>query len=201
MQGRLFEDPLVQPVPAPEIHRSAKISDCQSYRFELRRWWRAGPPVCWIMLNPSTADHRKDDPTIKRIIGFTQRWGYGGLIVVNLYPYRSPSPRDCMEWAGAFLGDDQPFDPYVRDACHENTNYVTNAAAEADLIITAWGAGNQFPMWEDNVLESICEDADIDYSQFMCLGKTKGGDPKHPLARGLHRIPDDAMPQRLKLGG
>ena len=51
------------------------------------------------MLNPSTADHQKDDPTIQRIIKFTRSWNYGGLVVVNVFPYRSPSPKECKRWA------------------------------------------------------------------------------------------------------
>ena len=60
------------------------------YRYSLwREWYADSPPVAFIMLNPSTADDRKDDPTIRRSIGFAHAWGFGALEVVNLFAYRA----------------------------------------------------------------------------------------------------------------
>jgi len=59
---------------------STIISPCGKYRYLLERKWGIGLPcVTWIMLNPSTADAEKDDPTIRRCIGFSKAWGYGSL--------------------------------------------------------------------------------------------------------------------------
>lgn len=59
------------------MERHAKISDCGKYRYSLSRRWgeiRAGrPPIVFVMLNPSTADHTVDDPTIRRCIAFAKR--------------------------------------------------------------------------------------------------------------------------------
>lgn len=51
--------------------------------------------VCFVMLNPSTADADQDDPTIRRCLGFAETWGYDKLVVVNLfgYPQRRPVRR------------------------------------------------------------------------------------------------------------
>jgi hypothetical protein len=54
-----------------QIKKSARISKCGKYRWTLARKWGDGKQACWLMLNPSTADHRKDDPTIRRVIHFT----------------------------------------------------------------------------------------------------------------------------------
>src|SRR3546814_15011461 len=65
----------------------------------LFRSWRAGPHICFIGVNPSTASHLKDDPTAWRWVHFADSWGYGGYVTVNLYPFCSSSPKECRRWA------------------------------------------------------------------------------------------------------
>src|SRR5262245_24680981 len=84
---------------AKPIKKTASISACGAFRWTLARTWGCGQQICWVMLNPSTADRRRDDPTIRRVIHFTHSWGYHGLTVVNLYPFRSPHPAQCRRWA------------------------------------------------------------------------------------------------------
>src|SRR5439155_12676179 len=81
---------------ANTIRRHASFSACRRYRWTLSRWWdnrHGGPWIGWIMLNPSTADARQDDPTIRRCIGFSRAWGFSGCRVCNLYALRSKTPR------------------------------------------------------------------------------------------------------------
>jgi len=75
----------------------AEISDCQRYRYALWRRWADGPAVLFVMLNPSTADARSDDPTIRRCIGFARSWDYAAVLVANLFALRTPTPADCCE--------------------------------------------------------------------------------------------------------
>ena len=73
--------------------KGAIISDCQKYRYALwRNWDLSKDKVMFIGLNPSTADHIEDDPTIRRCIGFAKSWGYGGLYMMNLFSYRTSNP-------------------------------------------------------------------------------------------------------------
>ena len=75
--------------------KQAEISPCGQYRYTLSRQWNpAAPAVMFIMLNPSTADARQDDPTIAKCIQLAQTWGYGRLLVGNLFAWRSPRPQD-----------------------------------------------------------------------------------------------------------
>lgn len=58
---------------------NALFSPCNEYRYLLTRpgssdEGEAGPTV-FLMLNPSTADHLVDDPTIRRCRGFATAWG------------------------------------------------------------------------------------------------------------------------------
>jgi hypothetical protein len=78
------------------------------------------------MLNPSTADGRVDDPTIRRCIGCARKWGYPSLTVRNLFPLRATDP--C-----ALLTADDPNGGERGDAELLSTR-------KADLIVAAWGA-------------------------------------------------------------
>ena len=82
------------------IKRRAVFSRCKTYRYSLERLWETETPVkrvVFIGLNPSTADHRVDDPTIRRCMGFAERWGYNALRVVNLFAYRTPYPEELKK--------------------------------------------------------------------------------------------------------
>lgn len=76
--------------------QSASISGCERYRYALERRIPdvVGPNLCWLMLNPSTADAAKDDPTIRKVMGFTGRNGYGVALVVNLFALRETHPKN-----------------------------------------------------------------------------------------------------------
>ena len=71
----------------------ANFSRCRQFRYTLwRRWDKTLPPVMMIGLNPSTADAHRNDPTIRRCIGFAKRWGHGGLVMTNLFAFRATYP-------------------------------------------------------------------------------------------------------------
>lgn len=73
----------------PEVQRHAELSSDRLYRYRLSRIWADGPRATFVMLNPSTADENKDDPTLRRCMGFARQWGLGGLSIVNLYALRA----------------------------------------------------------------------------------------------------------------
>lgn len=163
---------------------SAEISECGRYRWWLRRSWRTwteqGEHVktkgvcCFVMLNPSTADDRQDDPTIRRCLGFARRWGYGTLSVRNLFPWRATDPRDLFR-AETVTGG-------------ERGNAEILAACTADLLVLAWGAN--VPFQRDREVLRLW-DAFPDKPLF-CLGTTKKGKPRHPLY-----VPADTDPVRF----
>ena len=77
------------------------------------------------MLNPSTADELQLDPSCTRARVYAERWGYGALIVTNLFGWRATDPAD-MKAAR---------DPVGRG----NDRAILQAAREADLVVCAWG--------------------------------------------------------------
>ncbi|HEY5482808.1 MAG TPA: DUF1643 domain-containing protein [Propionibacteriaceae bacterium] len=122
----------------------------------------------WIMLNPSTADEELDDPTIRRVKGFTARLGFSRLTVVNLYGLRATSPADL--WTA-----DDPIGP-------ENDLAVKQAALHAAYfsspIVAAWGALAR-PKRVEEVLALIRGVRAM--GLLSCLGTTNSGAPRHPL--------------------
>ena len=116
------------------------------------------------MFNPSTADAELDDPTIRRCVGFSQRMRYGGLVVVNLFAVRSPDPMTVR----------QVSDP----AGPDNDFWVRYWASKCPLTMAAWGFDGRVFNADRYMLRTLGEVAPF---RVMCLGTTKGGDPRHPL--------------------
>lgn len=142
--------------------KSAIISPCRLYRYDLGRRWGIGKTCTFIMLNPSTADADIDDPTIRRCLGFARREDCRALRVVNLFAYRANDPADLI------YGGDNPIGP-------DNLSYLYDAIIEADgPLIAAWGAwrGAQDP---GGLLARLFP------GLLQCLGQTKSGAPRHPL--------------------
>lgn len=150
------------------IDKSAIISDCGAYRYELqRRWAKEGPAMIFVMLNPSTADAEVDDPTIRRCIGFARRENCDAICVVNLFAFRSPSPTE-MKRASDPIGPDN--NAYLR-------RVFLSASAWGVPVVAAWGAHGSFKRRDARVYEIAKGEGVL----MQCLGKTKDGAPKHPL--------------------
>lgn len=184
---------MIEPTLFPVVEAPRKMPDMvireafvdPPYRWWLRRGWGSGPAIAWIGLNPSIANSERDDPTMLREIGFSFRWGYGSLVKLNLYPFISPSPKALLEWRSAGHDAHQPF---VTNA-HQAADHLRNV----DMVMAAWGA-NLFHPTDLNDFFAVVESVLGKPVKLHCLGTTMNGSPKHTLARGVHRVPDDAKP-------
>lgn len=150
------------------VDKGAIISECGLYRYRLSRSWGKpdtkpgwGRSVLWIMLNPSTADALEDDRTIGRCVGFADSWGYDGIMVGNLYAYRSTDPK-------ALNGAYDPIGP-------ENYRHIRAMSEEAALTVVAWGGYKAKSSHIDAALDAV------KFRPLYCLGTTANGSPKHPL--------------------
>lgn len=179
-----LEQPLV-------ISGSAGFSRDRTCRRWLRRWWVDSPKrwAAWLMLNPSDAGESRNDPTMHRVIHFTQSWGYDGCIVVNLYPFITSDPREM--WLRAAWQDNGP-DWATRDDLQGNLNDIQNVARLSCLRMVAFGAQ---PVLKDDVwLEQCLEAFSQPDENLRCLGISASGQPLHPMSRGRMRVPDTARP-------
>ena len=149
---------------------SAILSECGSYRYRLER--QVAPmfitkPVMFIGINPSTADAENDDATVRKLIGFTQRWGYSSFILGNVFAWRSTDVRQLPERCKA-IGPD---------------NYRTLKAMmeEAACIVPCWGNTNKVPKTHRCQFEVVCAMLLIAEKPVRIFGRTNRGDPLHPL--------------------
>lgn len=152
------------------LSTSAVLSPCGTWRYQLRRRWAVGSGsggrLVVVMLNPSKADGKTDDPTIRKVVGFAQRWGYSEILVVNLFAYRATDPKVLKT-----LSKEQAIGP-------ENDVYIGAALADADGVVVAWGANGGLFDRDDEVLAMIDTMTLAAPSAFRI---TKKGMPEHPL--------------------
>lgn len=146
---------------------TAVFSVCMTYRYFLRRQWGSGNNyVVWICLNPSTADHEKNDPTVTRLCNFSKKWGYDGLKLLNIFALRSTDPGGLKKVADP-VGPDN--DWWFRKIAH-----VPNQD-----VVCAWGAHGWYMGRGRDVLSSLM--VDNKRIKVSVLGWTKSMCPKHPL--------------------
>lgn len=157
------------------MERTAVLSECGTYRYELTRRWDDGPSVTWIMLNPSRADATVDDPTIRRCIGFAKSWGYSAITVRNLYGLRATKPA-------ALWCHPDPVGP-------ENDAHLLRCVGDP-LVVCAWGAQGRRG---SRVIKTLGER----HAPLHILAFTDGVPPRprHPLY-----LKADLTPIRLRHG-
>lgn len=142
------------------------------HRYHLWRSWSGGAPsVCWIMLNPSTADAQRNDPTIRKCMGYATRWGFRSIDVLNLYTLRTPDPMELKARGypvGAYA--DHMFRSVLR--------------AYARRVIYAWGTKARW----DRVAEVDALVRDAGHNP-QALRLSVDGHPMHPLYQRYERDP------------
>lgn len=139
---------------------SAIFSPDRAYRYMLWRSWSFGPTVTFIGLNPSTADETADDPTIRRCMGYAKAWGYGTMVMANLFALRATDPR-------IMLAHPDPIGS-------KNDDALRDCAARSEQVIAAWGAHGSHRQRSSDVRFMLG-------GHLYALGLTKSGEPKHPL--------------------
>lgn len=140
-----------------------------------------------VMLNPSWASAERNDPTVLTVNHFARLWGYGGWRGANLYSWRSPSPAEMMRAPGrANPENDQVL-----------KRLIEYAATTRGRVLCAWGNHGDF----EGKATRFAREAAARGCSLVCLGTTASGAPKHPLARGLHRISRDQQPVPWVPGG
>ena len=136
--------------------REAKFCEAKKNRYFLKRKWNNSKGLLlYIMLNPSLADEKKDDPTIRRLINFTKKFDYGGFLVGNIFTIITPNPKELDKSKG--MSD-------------KNFEEIIKLVNKVDQIVYAWGGSIEEPQLLKKIVLSP-----------KCFGKNLNGTPKHPL--------------------
>lgn len=144
-----------------------------AYRYKLSRKWSFGRfddiypkgQLCFVLLNPSTADDVLDDQTIRRCITISKRDGYSEMVVVNLFAARATHP-------GELLTVDDPIGP-------DNDTFVSDAISRAAAVVFGWGATVPAALGVNQQFRAHVHSLRSGH-QPLCLGLTADGHPRHP---------------------
>jgi len=142
------------------INSNAIFSEDKMHRYALIREWDLDKPSLMIIsLNPSTADEKTNDPTIRRCIGFAKKWGFGKLFVTNLFAFRATFPKDLFESRNP-IGN-------------KNDYWLKKLSKEVDTVLLAYGNHGKFKDRHNEILKLI--------KNPFCIKISKTGMPMHPL--------------------
>lgn len=157
-------------MPAKDfVYKAAQFSEGKAYRYSLLRskFEEQGlVSLCFVLLNPSTADAVQDDPTIRRCAGFAERFGYRAFVVVNRFAYRATDPdvlRSCIRQAGIPSTEGE-----------DNQTWVSRYVSQSRRTIVGWGNFGYVQPWVTDLLNQH-------HKKVYHFGLTGRGQPKHPL--------------------
>ena len=138
--------------------------NARRFRYSLwRKWEIGGDCLLFIGLNPSTAEHVRDDPTVRRLISFAKSWGFSGLFVGNLFSLVSPNP------AALFLGESPELPNGPNDTAIKRMRELST------LVLAGWGNQGQYAGTRPAEVMALVGEP------VYCLKTTKAGEPTHPL--------------------
>ncbi len=141
----------------------AEFSSCNQYRYKLWRRWADGPSVAFLMLNPSTADAFKNDPTVERCHRRAVDMGFSALEVINIFAFRATDPKDLKKAKA-------PVGPL-------NDTVIIETIRNADMTICAWGSHGSHQNRDQEVRQLIKRSKISTH----ILALTKFDQPRHPL--------------------
>jgi len=144
------------------MRKTARFSKDRKHRYALWRTWNEDKPtVLFIGLNPSTADETEDDPTIRRCINYAKDWGYGGMVMANLFAFRATDPKNMK-------ASEDPVGKY-------NDTMIRTLASESKMVVACWGGHGAY-LGRGHEVRLLISEKDV-----KCFGVTKNKSPKHPL--------------------
>lgn len=151
--------------------KTANVSICEKHRYRLSREWKeSGLLFAYFGVNPSKADSKRDDATVKKWIGFTDRNGGRGFVVGNVFSFRSTDVKELSV-------TNEPIGP-------ENSKYVQNIINDADVLVPCWGNTSKVNKELRHHFEALKLTLFMSGKPIFIFGLTKSGDPIHPLMIG-----------------
>lgn len=85
--------------------------------------------LCVILKNPSVATDKRCDNTVSKVCNVAKSNGYSEVIILNLFPYRSPQPKAVLDFYKM---------PDFESKMKDNLCIIQKECKENDVIF-AWG--------------------------------------------------------------
>lgn len=123
-----------------------------------------------VGFNPSTADDKKIDPTMRFVLGIAKFNGYNGFAMVNLYPLRSTNPDKLPK----------EIDKKIVKENFSHIDYILDKYPLADILL-AYGNLVDKRSYTKIIARKLLNLFHDKSRQIYCLAKLKSGNPKHPL--------------------
>ena len=190
---------------------AAVFSSCGGYRWWLQRTWQPErPTLVFVGLNPSCADGQRDDPTLRRLVAYGRRWGFGRLEVINLFGAVATTPAALKRMADPVGADNEAWirrclrrlGPWRCEAipARESAGAVP-VGPLGSLLWLGWGNGGAWRGRDRALLALVAEFAVKPFA----LCRTASGQPRHPLycpaamtpgpfASSWGKVPDPSPP-------
>lgn len=166
------------------VGSGARFNANRTRRRLLWRAWDNKKPLCnFICLNPSTADEKKNDQSVTKMVGFSERLGAGSLVVTNLFDIMTTFPKDLYNWFA---------DRELNSRTNDRT--IIEFANQATWVILAWGSHGKL-LERDREVVNMLAGYEL-RRRMMTLKLNMDGTPAHPLMLSY-----SCIPQRFKIPG
>ena len=129
-------------------------------------------PMIVIGINHSPADKDKPDATMRRVMGFAERYGFDSFVMLNVYPLRATNPAALPQECDAELHTAN---------IREIVNVVSSHPGAS--ILLAYGGNINSRKYLRPCLRDIVEAIKPYSPKYFQIGTAlnRDGSPKHPL--------------------
>ena len=132
-----------------------------------------------IGLNPSIANENKLDPTSRNIQTIADNNGCDGWWLINLYPMRTPNPKELPDKINEALAE-------------ENFNFINeilnNDSFNISKVVCCWGNHVDDHLYLGDQASKITNLMKESGFKCHCIGTTNSGNPYHPAPMPVNRF-------------
>lgn len=132
-------------------------------------------PLIVLGVNPSTANDKKPDATMRRVLGYAERNNFDGFLMINVYPVRSTNPHN--------LPQDMDYETH-----NQNLKHITDLLkkhSQATILVAFGNPINERKYLKNCFLDIIKQTLQFNLKWKQIGDLTVNGKPRHP-SRGAY---------------
>jgi hypothetical protein len=156
------------------VHADAIFDAERKNRLRLRRIWNERlPQLAWCLTNPSKAGERVDDPTVRKLQTYTRLLGFGGISLVNVFPWCATNPKEIHKREE------------TEELIVQNLGMIQGEADTCEMMICGWGRNGLIDSRSNRVRAWLLKYR----AKVYALRLLRDGEPEHPLYLPKHLKP------------